>query len=241
MQTAAGRERVMTLDRAVVFVFLLTAFCLVPSGLSAQTITDKMVATVTNGSRATPDLITYSDLVWQLALEPNRPFVERPSSADLNYALRLLEDRLLILQEARKLPSADTPEVAAARDRAVETLRNELAQRFGSQERLQERMRRVGLPSAQLDLILRDHAMVDQYLDFRFRAFVIVTPKEIQDRYDQQYGRWRNTGRIVPTLEEVRAQIEHDLAEEKIEADIDKFVDELREQQGTEIVVLSPV
>ena len=219
-------------------VLLLLAFS---APVSAQTVTDKMVATVTNGSRATPDLITYSDLVWQLALEPDRPFSDRPSSADLNYALRLLEDRLLILQEARKLPSADTPEASAARDKAVETLRNELAQRFGSQERLQERMRRVGLTSEQLDLILRDHAIVDQYLDFRFRAFVIVSQKEIQDRYDQLYGRLRNSGRIVPTLDEVRSQIERDLSEAKIEDEIDKFVDELRDQPGTEIVVLSPV
>ena len=45
----------------------------------------------------------------------------------------------------------------------------------------------------------------------------------------------------MPTLEQVRPQIERDLMEEKIETEIDKFVDELREQPGTEIVVLSPV
>lgn len=209
--------------------------------VTAQVTSDKMVATVTNGSRATPDLITYSDLVWQLALEPGRPFSDRPGSPDLNHALRLLEDQLLILQEARKLPSADTPEAAAQRDKEVQIRRDELAQALGSQERLQERMRRVGLTSEQLDLILRDRVMVDQYLDFRFRAFAVVTPKEIQDRYNQQYGRLRNTGRIVPTLEDVRSQIERDLTEEKIEAEIDKFVDDLREQPGTEVVVLSPV
>jgi hypothetical protein len=31
------------------------------------------------------------------------------------------------------------------------------------------------------------------------------------------------------------------LMEEKIETEIDKFIDELREQPGTEIVVLNPV
>jgi hypothetical protein len=90
-------------------------------------------------------------------------------------------------------------------------------------------------------LILRDRVMVDQYLDFRFRAFAVVTQKEISDRYNQTYGRQRNTGRIVPTLDEVRSRIEHELTEEKIEAEIDKFVDNLREQPGTEIIVLNPV
>jgi hypothetical protein len=222
-------------------LLLLSAVCLLPSATRAQTVADKMVASVTNGSRATPDLITYSDLVWQLALEPDTPSSERPSSAQLNRALRLVEDQLLILQEARKLPSADTTEANAARDAEVIKKRNELAQAFGSGARLGERMTRVGLTSEQLDLILRDRVMVEQYLDFRFRAFAVVTDREIQERYNQRYGRLRNSGQIVPTVEQVRPQIERDLMEEKIENEIDKFVDELREQPGTEIVVLNPV
>jgi hypothetical protein len=222
-------------------LLLLSVVCCLPPAVRAQAVPDKMVATVTNGSRATPDLITYSDLVWQLALEPGRPVPDHPSSADLNHALRLLEDQLLILQEARKLPSADTAEGIAARDREVDVRRNELAQVFGGAQRLQERMARVGLTSEQLDLILRDRVLVDQYLDFRFRAFTIVTDKEIQDRYDQTYARLKNSGRIVPTLEEVRSRIRDELTEQKIEADIDKFVDDLRDQPGTEIVVLNAV
>ena len=223
---------------ALLFLALLFALC---SLASAQSVPDKMVATVTNGSRATPDLITYSDLVWQLTLEPGTPVPDHPSSANLNHALRLLEDQLLILQEARKLPSADTKEGIAARDKEVDLRRNELAQAFGGAQRLQERMARVGLTSEQLDLILRDRVIVDQYLDFRFRAFTVVTDKEIQDRYAQTYGGLKNSGRIVPTLEEVRNRIKDELTEQKIEADIDKFIDNLREQPGTEIVVLNPV
>ena len=193
---------------------------------------------VTNGSRATPDLITYSDLVWQLTLEPGSPVPDHPSSADLNHALRELEDQLLILQEARKLPSADTKE---ARDKEVEVRRNELAQAFGGALRLQERMARVGLTSEQLDLILSDRVIVDHYLDFRFRAFTVVTEKEIQDRYNQTFAALKNSGRIVPKLEEVRSRLKDELTEQKIEADIDKFIDDLRDQPGTEIVVLNPV
>src|SRR5581483_6332698 len=80
------------------------------SSAAAQVIPDKTVASVTNGARATPDLITYSDIVWQLAIEPNRPFTAQPSSKNLNEALKMLEDQLLILQEARKLPLAQTIE-----------------------------------------------------------------------------------------------------------------------------------
>src|SRR2546423_1702642 len=214
---------------------------LVARPAQAQVVADKMVATVTNGSRPTPDLITYSDLIWQLTLEPAIAAPEKPTSPELNHALRELEDQLLILQETRKLPSADSPEALAQRDKEVQARRDELAHAFGSAARLQERMTRVGLTSEQLDLILRDRVAMDQYLDFRFRAFAVVTQKEITDRYNETYGRQRNSGRIVPTLEEVRSRIEHEVMEEKIGAEIDKFVDNLREQPGTEIIVLNSV
>jgi hypothetical protein len=221
--------------------FLLTAFCLLPSAVRAQTVTDKMVASVTNGARATPDLISYSDLVWQLALEPSRPLVDRPASADLNHALRVVEDQLLILQEARKLPTADTEKARQEFDEAVGQKLKELIQAFGSRTKLEERMTRVGLTSEQLNAILRDRVTVEKYLDFRFRAFVLISPKEITDRYNQEYARLRNSGRIVPPLEQVSGRIEQELTEEKIASEIDTFVDSLRDQPGTEIVVISPV
>ena len=238
---AAPRARLMSQHLLLTLFLLLTAHCSLLTSARAQTIPDKMVASVTNGTRATPDLITYSDLVWQLALEPDTPFSERPSSAQLNHALRVVQDQLLILQEARKLPSADSPEANAAREADVQEMRDRLARALGSSPRLEDRMERIGLTTVQLDQILRDRVMVEQYLDFRFRAFAVVTDREIQDRYNQKYGRLRNSGQIVPTLEQVRAEINRDLMEEKIETEIDKFVDELREQPGTEIIVLNPV
>lgn len=221
-------------------LLLLTAHCSLLTA-TAQTVADKTVASVTNGSRPTPDLITYSDLVWQLALEPDRPFSDKPSSTDLNHALRLVEDQLLILQEARKLPISETAEAQKEFENTVKKMRDELAQRFGGAARLQERMARVGLNSDQLDAILRDRLTIEKYLDFRFRAFVLISQKEITDRYNQESAPLRNSGRIVPTLEQVRGRIEHDLTEEKIASEIDAFIDNLREQPGTEIVILSPV
>ena len=223
------------------FCLLLTAFCLLPFEARAQSIVDKMVASVTNGSRATPDLITYSDLVWQLALEPSRPLNEKPSSADLNHALRLLEDQLLILQEARKLPTANTDQARQEFEDAVKNKRDELAQEFGSAAQLQERMARVGLSSDQLNAILRDRVIEENYLNFRFRAFVLISAKEVTDRYNKEYAPLRNSGKIVPTFEQARNRIEQELTNEKIASEIDAFVDSLREQQGTEIVIISPV
>ena len=217
---------------------LLFALC---ASANAQTVADKAVATVTNGAQAIPDLITYSDLVWQLSLEPGRAGSAQPAAPDLNQALKTLEDQLLILQEARKLPLAETNEAQKEFEDTVKKRRDELAQAFGSRARLEERMSRVGLTSEQLDTILRDRVTIERYLAFRFRAFALVSAREISDRYEKEYGRLRNSGKIVPTLDQARDRLEHDLTEEKIAEEIDKFIDNLRDQPGTEIVILNPV
>src|ERR1043166_3578822 len=67
----------------------------------AQEIIDKTVAVVRDSSRY--ELITYSDLLWQLALQPNTP-LDPPRSEDLNQALQLLINQRLFALEANRLP-----------------------------------------------------------------------------------------------------------------------------------------
>jgi hypothetical protein len=212
---------------------LLTAYCLLSTAVWAQEVVDKMVATVNAGVRS--DLITYSDLLWQLALQPGTALVN-PSSQNLNRALHLVIDQRLILQEAEKLPSIapTADEVKAARD--------ELVKQFASPAEFQERLLRVGLTSEKLDEILEQRVRIEKYLDFRFRNFVLITPKEIADYYRDVYVprlRSRSPGQIVPTLEQVSDEIKKTLTEAKIESDTDAFLDNARER--AEIVTLSPV
>ena len=203
------------------------------SPCAAQQVVDKMVATVNSGVKT--DLITYSDLMWQLALQPNTP-LDNPNSPDLNRALRLVIDQRLILQEAEKLPTiVPTPaEISAAR--------NELARNFRTREELQQRMLRVGLTSEKLDEIVEQRLKIEKYLDFRFRNFVVISQKEVADYYNDAYVprfRTRFPGRIVPQMEQVRDEIEKELMESKIESDTDAFLDTARDR--AEIVMLSPV
>jgi hypothetical protein len=200
---------------------------------SAQQVVDKMVATVNAGVRT--DLITYSDLLWQLALQPNT-VLDNPASADLNRALRLLIDQRLILQEAEKLPTIvpTQKEVGDARD--------ELARNFASPLEFQQRLQRVGLTSEKLDEIIEQRLKMEKYLDFRFRNFVVISQKEIADYYRQVYVprfQSRFPGRIVPSLEQSRDEVEKTLMEAKIESDTDAFLDTARER--AEVVMLNGV
>ena len=215
----------------------LLVFCLLPSTILGQQVVDKMVATVNAGVQ--PDckscLITYSDLLWQLALQPGTP-LDNPTSEALNSTLRLVENQRLILQEAEKLPAiAPKPdEIAKARDY--------YASKFASQAELQERMKRVGLTSEKFEEIVEQRVRTEKYLDFRFRNFIVITRKEIEDYYRDDFVpdyRSRFPQRIVPTLEEARLGIEQALTEGKIETAIDNFLDNARDH--AEIVVLNPV
>lgn len=200
---------------------------------AAQQVVDKMVATVNSGVKT--DLITYSDLMWQLALQPNTP-LDNPNSPDLNRALRLVIDQRLILQEAEKLPTiVPTPA-------EISTARNELARNFRTQDEFQQRLLRVGLTSEKLDEIVEQRLKIEKYLDFRFRNFVVISQKEVADYYNDAYVprfRTRFPGRIVPQMDQVRDEIEKELMESKIESDTDAFLDTARER--AEIVILSPV
>jgi hypothetical protein len=200
-----------------------------------QEVVDKMVATVNSGAPQ-PDLITYSDLIWQIALQPNTP-IDRPSSEALNRTLQTLINQRLIYQEAEKLPTIINPT-----DAEITTELNALIKLFPSQADFMERVQRVGLTSEQLREIIRQRVAIDKYLDFRFRSFTVVTPKEVSDYYRDAYvPRFQRQypGRIVPTFEQVRAQLEAQLTEDKIESETDAFLDSARER--AEITILNPV
>src|SRR4030095_11420487 len=153
---------------ALITIFAFSPFPFFPLSpiCHGQEVVDRMVATVNAGVRT--DLITYSDLVWQLALQPNTPLVS-PNSQDLNRALRLIIDQRLILQEAEKLPTiAPTAE-------EVKTARDDLSKSFPSAAEFQQRLMLVGLTSEKLDEILEQRIRIEKYLDFRFRNFVLIS------------------------------------------------------------------
>lgn len=227
----AGRCRGSFLP-VVFLLFFFSAFTLSPAA-RAQEIVDRMVATVNGGVR--PDLITYSDLLWQMALQPDTP-LSNPRQEVLNTTLLLIINQRLILQEAEKLPTIAPTEEEVKTELAI------LINQFPSQAEFQQRVTRVGLSAEQLREIVRQRVAIQKYLNFRFRSFTVITSREIESYYTDIYVprlRRQMPGVIVPALDDkVRAQIESILTESKIESDTDVFLDEARER--AEIVYLAP-
>ncbi|MDM7923670.1 MAG: hypothetical protein QUS14_15330 [Pyrinomonadaceae bacterium] len=206
------------------------------SGVAGQQVVDKTVASVSDGVRT--ELITLSDLKWQLALQPNVS-LGSPASVDLNRALQLQIDQRLIALEAERLPS-NPPSDAEIAAKIAEILKY-----FPSTAEFETRLRSVGFTSikdANFEQIIRQRIAIDKYLDFRFRSFIVVTPQDEEAYYRDIFVpdfRRRFPGLVPPELEEKRAEIRQILTEERVEAAIITFLDEARNR--AEIIIISEV
>lgn len=203
----------------------------------AQEIVDRTVATV-DDNVGQPELITYSDLLWQLALQPNVS-LNPPSSEDLNRALQLLINQRLFALEAERLPRAEPTEAE------IDAKIRDVLADFPSTAEFERRLRQVGFESVRDDNFVRMMAQrvkIEKYLDFRFRSFVVITPEAETTYYRDVFVpdfRRRYPGVLVPTLEERRAEINQILTEEKIAQDIETFLDDAKRRAA--VVVLSEV
>jgi hypothetical protein len=223
-------RRVLVLVLPLLLCAAATARAQTPAPGGGEVV-DRMVAVV-NGQ----ELITYSDLLWQLALQPDVP-LEPARQDDLRNALDRLIGQRLILEEAEKLPPS------APTQKEIDDELTRLISFFPSQAAFYERLARVGLgqDSTQLREIVADRVRMQKYLDFRFGAFVVVTPKEVEDYYRAVYvpnWRSRSPGVVVPPLEKVRDAIQHELTESKKSADTDDFLEQAR--AAAQITILDP-
>jgi hypothetical protein len=223
--------------KIVLSVCLFTlSFLSFPVNLSAQETVDRTVATVSDGVRT--ELITYSDLLWQLALQP-RVALQPAASDDLNRALQLLTNQRLFALEAQRLPNSEPSdgEVKAEIERIVKL--------FPSTAEFEQRLRTVGFTSVSDDnfqRMMRQRVAIEKYLDFRFRSFVVITPEDETKYYREVYApefRRNNPGLLLPSLEEVRSRLNATLTENKIEQEIEKFLDDAKRR--ADVVVLSEV
>jgi hypothetical protein len=90
--------------------------------------------------------------------------------------------------------------------------------------------------------MMRQRVAIEKYIDFRFRSFVIVTEEEEKKYYRDVFTpdfRRRNPGLLLPPFEEVRARIHQILEEQKVEEDINRFLDNAK--QRAEIIILFEV
>ncbi|MEJ7849103.1 MAG: hypothetical protein WKF92_13550 [Pyrinomonadaceae bacterium] len=215
----------------VIFGTLLLCFA---GGVLGQDVVDKTVATVTDGLKT--ELITYSDLRWQLALQPNVT-LNPATSEDLNRAMQLLINQRIFALEAERIPRA------APTEKEISDKIAEILSYFPNTAEFERRLNIVGFSSVKDDnfeRIIAERVAIDKYLDFRFRAFIVITAEDenkyYRDTFVPEFTR-RYPGVILPTIDEKRPDINRILTEERVATNIETFLDEAKRR--VEVVTLS--
>lgn len=206
------------------------------ASVSAQKVVDKTVATVSDGLRT--ELITLSDLRWQIALQPGAK-LNPPSSEDLNAVLQKLIDQRIFSLEANRLPRNPVSE----KEVADEIKR--LMSYFATPAEFESRLREVGFASVSdenFQRIISDRIAIEKFLDFRFESFIVVTAKDEETYYRNVFVpdfRRRFPGLLMPTLDEKRVEINRTLVVERVGADMEAFLDSAKQRMT--ITIVSPV
>jgi hypothetical protein len=228
-------REIFQIHKRLFYLIIVALFLIGSSGkLQAQQIVDRTVATVSDNA-VKAQLITYSDLLWQLALQPEAP-INPPTSQDLNQALETLINQRLIALEAERLP------YIAPSDDEVKTEIKRILALFPSTAEFERRLRLVGFESvndANFRRMMEQRVAIEKYLDFRFRSFVIVTSEDEMRYYREVYTpefRKKKPGLLLPPLDDVRPEIHKTLTERKIEDDIEKFLDDAKRRATIEIL-----
>ncbi len=207
--------------------FLSFALCLVPCALQQAKVVDQILMLVND------EVITRSDLLWNLAIDPTAPNPAEGVSSDLlKQKLDVLIDQQLVLQEALRIPSA-----AISEDEVKKKLATIMGS-FKNPTAFQKRVEAVGLNPEKLEELARRQVMIDKFVEFRFETFVLVTEQEIQDYYEKNtVPEVKKLGAVPPPVAEVRDMIYQRLKAEKVNIEIDRWLSEAR--QRAELVSLA--
>ena len=128
-------------QRFLLPVVLLFTFCF-PA--RAQQLVDQIIALVNE------DIVTRTDLLWSLALDPKAPSPAGPLSSDiLRQKLEVMVDQRLIEQEARRVPAADVTQDD------IDQRRTALIKQFPSESAFRQRVESVGLTPQRIDDLIR--------------------------------------------------------------------------------------
>lgn len=105
----------------------------------------------------------------------------------------------------------------------------QIEQRYADSGGLSELLESIGISEEELYSFLKLETMIAKFLDFRFRPFVRIDRKEIEDYYRERLQpQLRASGIDIPPLEEVSKKIEEILLEEKINTELELWIDNAR-------------
>lgn len=220
--------------KPVVGAVAICLIALIVPRVCAQQTVDQILTLVND------DVITRIDLLWSIALDPEAPSPVGPVGSDLlSRKLEVMIDERLIAQEATRVPTTEITQDEIDKKRTV------LIKSFKSEAQFRERAGSVGLTPQKIDELIRQRILIDRFVEFRFRSFVLITQQDIQRHYDEVLApEIRKSGLVPPSLDEVqkdgktvRDGISATLKQRKINDEVERWLSQAR--QRADIVQLA--
>jgi hypothetical protein len=194
---------------------LLSAFWTLPAE-----IIDRIAISVGN------QIITESQIDEEIRLTAflNQEKLDLDNAERKKAAARLIEQTLV--RREMEFSHYPLPPLSDAA-RSLETLKT----RDKTEAEYQQELDAYGITEEGLKRRLWWQATFLRFIDYRFRPGIQIFDADVQASYQQQLDKWKQDGiQPLPSLEDVRASIEQNLTEQRIDQELDRWLADTRTQ-----------
>jgi hypothetical protein len=204
------------------FCLRLSAFWLLAPGswILPGEIIDRIAISVGN------QVVTESQIDEEVRLTEflNQEKLNLDGAEKKKAAGRLIEQALVRREiEFSRYPAPDVSEAGEAVQR--------IAARYKTQTDYEQALQAYGITGTGLKLRLWWQATFLRFVDYRFRTGIQIPDADVQAYYQQQLDKWKQEGiQPIPTLEDVRGNIEQTLTEQRIDQAMDRWLADTRTQ-----------
>ncbi len=182
---------------------------------AAQTGTlDQLAASVDD------EVITLSDLRW--IAEYRNLKVPEDEAGRKKFYLTLLDQ--LIEQKIIAMEAAQTPIIEVTAEEVENQIKAYQSQ-FPNPEAFRQKLRQMEISEPEFRQMIRRQLSVNEFVESRFKPFIIVLPTEIEEYYRQTLlPQLQGSSQPVPPLETVEESIRQILTEDKTNQELDRWL-----------------
>ena len=192
--------------------------------LAAATTVDRIAAVVDR------QVITVSEVTQMVELR----FFPRPASqSEDDYRRDILESLIaqaLRFRDVERFGAEDVPKDS------IESRVQEITKRFASPAAFEAVLQQAELSPDELRALVKRQLQVEQYIQERFAPLIFVSNDEIDTYYRGTWSQQRRArGLAIPPLNDVREEIRALLRSSRLQAEIDKWTEQLRARANVDV------
>jgi hypothetical protein len=175
------------------------------------------------------NIITEGDLSLARSLNEVVLLHQNAHSSSRENEIDRLIDLELMRQELQSFSMTQEDETR------VEARLQALRDRYAGKGGLAFFLQKLGLQESELIAYLRLQSSIMKFVDFRFRPFAKVSKEEIKEYYDGRLAaQLKESNLPLPPLGQVSGRIEEVLKEEKVNASLEQWIKEIRQNSRIE-------